>query len=115
MGLSITNFGRSGLHDWLVQRISAVVLALYTVFWVVFFALYPDVQFHQWQQLFAHPVMKVFNLLSLVSICAHAWIGLWTVSTDYIPITSLRFIFQIIFVLVLFVYLVLGIEIVWGV
>ncbi len=29
---SVTNLGRSGVFDWLIQRVTAYVLALYTIF-----------------------------------------------------------------------------------
>ena len=32
MVASVTNLGRSGLYDWVVQRLTAVILALYTLF-----------------------------------------------------------------------------------
>ena len=32
MVASATSFGRSGLHDWLVQRVTAVVLAVYVIY-----------------------------------------------------------------------------------
>ena len=38
MVASVTNLGRSGLYDWVIQRLSAVVLALYTLFLVGFLA-----------------------------------------------------------------------------
>ena len=31
MVANVTSFGRSGVYDWMVQRVSAVVLGLYTV------------------------------------------------------------------------------------
>ena len=37
--------------------------------------------------------MKIFSLAALVSICAHAWIGMWTLSTDYLKPVVLRFFF----------------------
>ncbi|HQN41780.1 MAG TPA: succinate dehydrogenase, hydrophobic membrane anchor protein, partial [Pseudomonadales bacterium] len=42
MVTNVTNFGRSGLHDWLVQRLSALVLAAYTLFLLVFLLINPD-------------------------------------------------------------------------
>lgn len=60
--------------------------------------------------------MKVFSLAALISICAHAWVGMWTISTDYITgSTSLRFIFQLVMAGFLFTYLVWGIDILWSV
>ncbi|MFK4754080.1 MULTISPECIES: succinate dehydrogenase, hydrophobic membrane anchor protein [Oceanospirillaceae] len=115
MVASVTNLGRSGLYDWVVQRLSAVVLALYTLFLVGFLVASPDLQFAQWQGLFAHTWMKVFSMAALVSICAHAWVGMWTISTDYLKNAGVRTLFQLVCVGFLFVYLVWGIDILWSV
>ena len=29
---SVTNLGRSGVYDWVIQRLSAVIMAVYTLF-----------------------------------------------------------------------------------
>ncbi len=45
MVTNITSLGRNGVHDWLVQRISAVVLLAYFVFLVVYVATNTDLSF----------------------------------------------------------------------
>ena len=82
MVTNVTSFGRSGLSDWLVQRVSAVVLAAYTVFIVVYLLCNPDLTHAQWTLLNQHIVMKMFSLAAILSVAAHAWIGLWSVLTD---------------------------------
>ena len=114
MVASVTNYGRSGVYDHLVQRTSAVIIAVYTLFLFGFVVTSPDLQYAQWHGLFAQTWMKVFSLAALVSICAHAWIGMWTVSTDYIKKAAGRFLFQLVCVAAVFVYLVWGIQILWG-
>jgi succinate dehydrogenase / fumarate reductase, membrane anchor subunit len=121
MVTSVTNFGRSGLYDWLVQRIGGAVMAAYTVFLTVYFVLHPDLTFEQWQHLFSQLWMRIFSLVTLLSFVAHAWIGLWAVLTDYLTVrllgakaTPLRILAQIIVVGVVVTYLVWGIEILWG-
>jgi len=113
---SVTNFGRSGLYDWVIQRLSAVILAIYTLFLFGFVVATPDLTFAEWHGLFSQVWMKVFSLAALISICAHAWVGMWTISTDYITgSTTLRFIFQLVMAGFLFTYLVWGIDILWSV
>ncbi len=113
---SVTNFGRSGLYDWVVQRLSAVILAVYTLFLLGFVIATPDMTFAQWHGLFDQTWMKVFSVAAIISICAHAWVGMWTIATDYITgSTGLRFIFQLVCVAFLFTYLVWGIDILWSV
>lgn len=121
MVTSVTSLGRSGVSDWLVQRVSAVILAAYTLYLLGIFALNPNIDYAQWQAIFAGTGMRLFSLLALLSLCAHAWIGMWTISTDYLTsnffgkyATTLRFLFQALCGLVTFVYLVWGVQIFWG-
>ncbi|RBP28564.1 succinate dehydrogenase / fumarate reductase membrane anchor subunit [Marinobacter pelagius] len=114
MGMnSATNIGRNGIQDWIIQRVTAYVLALYTLFLLGFFVT-TDVDYQSWSALFGQGWFKIFTLLALLSIAGHAWVGLWTVSTDYIKSAMQRFLFQTVCVLVIFVYVVWGIQILWG-
>lgn len=114
MVTNVTNFSRSGLSDWLLQRFSAVVLALYSVFIVGYFLTSFDGSYAQWSALFEQTWVRVFTFLSILSIAAHAWIGLWTISTDYIKPTGTRFVFQLVCNLALFTYVVWGVQVLWG-
>lgn len=121
MVTSVTSFGRSGLYDWLIQRIGAVILAAYTIFLAVYLVLHPDLTYEQWHLLFSTLWMRVFSLAALLSFISHAWIGLWSVLTDYITVrlmgskaTALRIFAQVVLGGVSITYLVWGIEILWG-
>lgn len=122
MVTSVTNFGRSGLSDWLLQRATAVVLLAYFVFLAGFLVCTPDLSYEAWKALFACNAMKIFSLLALFSLVAHAWIGLWSVSTDYLTeraigskATAIRLLFQGGYTALAFVYLIWGVQILWGV
>ncbi|TFH86433.1 succinate dehydrogenase, hydrophobic membrane anchor protein [Billgrantia azerbaijanica] len=114
MVTNVTNLGRSGLSDWLIQRVSALILALYTLFIVAYLLFNPGLDYAAWSGLFAQTWMRIFTLLSLISIAAHAWVGLWTVTTDYIKPTGVRVGTQIVIILAIFVFLVWGIQVLWG-
>jgi len=109
-----TSLGRSGLHDWIIQRISAVVLAIYTIYVFNFLLTTPDISFQLLQALFHDEFFKVISLLALVSLISHAWIGLWTVSTDYIKPQAIRFLFQSLLILFCLYCLIWGVQILWG-
>jgi len=112
---SVTNFGRSGVYDWIVQRVTAVVMAAYSLFLLGFFIANPDLQYGDWKALFDCTAMRIASVAMLISICAHGWIGMWTVATDYLTkSTALRFAFYMVCFAFMFVYLVLGIETLWG-
>ena len=121
MVTAVTSFGRSGLYDWLIQRVGAVVLTAYTIFLVVYIALNPDLDFAQWSALFNQLWMHIFSLLALISFITHAWIGLWSVLTDYLTnrllgakATVLRVVAQMVLGVAAVTYLVWGVEILWG-
>jgi len=121
MVTAVTNLGRSGLSDWIIQRVSAVVLAAYTIFICTFLLVTPDLTYELWRELFSELWMRVFSLLALLSIAAHGWIGLWNVITDYLttrllgsPALPLRMVILGIYGLITISYLVWGIEILWG-
>lgn len=114
MVTNITNFGRSGLSDWLIQRVSAIILMFYTIFMVGYLLFSPGLDYVTWSALFAQTWMRIFSLLAFLSLAAHAWIGLWTVVTDYIKPTGIRFAVQIVVILAIFIFVVWGIQVLWG-
>ncbi len=111
---SVTSLGRSGVSDWLMQRVSAYVLAVYTVVLFVFVIVNPGMSYDTWVGLFSQTWFRIFTLMALLSLGAHAWVGLWTVTTDYMKAALPRFLVQAACILTMFVYVVWGIQILWG-
>ncbi|MGH1373697.1 MAG: succinate dehydrogenase, hydrophobic membrane anchor protein [Cellvibrionaceae bacterium] len=121
MVTAVTSFGRSGLYDWMIQRVSGVAMAAYVIFLVGFILTTPNVGYAEWKELYSSLWMRVFSLVTLLSLAAHAWIGLWAVLTDYLTnrmmgskATVLRVLAQMALGVVTVTYVVWGIEILWG-
>ena len=121
MVTQVTSMSRNGVSDWVIQRVSAVVLAAYTLCIFGFVVMNPGLDFETWSVFFKHIGMQIFTMLAIVSTCAHAWIGMWTIGSDYLRehtlgsgADALRFIFQIGCVLVILTYLIWGVSILWG-
>ncbi len=121
MVTAVTNLGRSGLYDWLVQRVSGVVLLAYFTFIGCYIGFNPGMDYGQWQGLFDHTAMRVFSVAAILSIALHAWIGLWCVLTDYLTPRMLggkgnliRGIATAVCGVTLFTYVVWGLQIVWA-
>ena len=117
----VLSLSRNGVFDWLIQRVTAVILAVYSVVIVGYCVMQPEITFDSWRAFFGTTWMQVLTLLALLSTCAHAWIGMWTIGSDYLRehllgsgATTQRFIYQVICMLLTTVYLVWGIRILWG-
>lgn len=108
--LSLTN---NGLRDWLIQRVSAIILMVFYFTLMGFFIFHPSLSFSELRLFFTSPWMRVLTLLSLVSLMLHSWIGIWTVMSDYVKPHSLRFFVELFFILLILIYLFWGFEILW--
>ena len=106
--------GRSGVHDFIIIRVAGINLALYAIFLLGFF-LCNDVTYNVWKDLFSSLGMQVFTIITLLSLLAHIWIGLWQVLTDYVKPVGLRFVLQLALNAAAFSYVVAGLVILWRV
>lgn len=119
MVTAVTSMGRSGLYDWLMQRVTAVILLSYFVF--IACVLMGGVDYASWKALYSQTWMRIFSLMALFSLGIHAWVGMWAVFTDYLTErlmgtrgNILRFTAQSVCALTMFTYVVWGIQILWG-
>jgi succinate dehydrogenase / fumarate reductase membrane anchor subunit len=111
---NVTSLTGNGLKDWLIQRATAVYFAMYTIFLFSFLLLHPNLNFDQWHTLFTNPVFQIATAIALLALSFHAWIGIWTVTTDYIKCTAIRLSVQLMVVLWLLGQFIWGLMIVWG-
>ncbi|NCF32638.1 MAG: succinate dehydrogenase, hydrophobic membrane anchor protein, partial [Proteobacteria bacterium] len=81
---SVTSLTRSGLSDFVVQRATAMILTVYTAWVLGFFLLTPQVDHASLVAFFTNFPMQMFSTLAAVSTIGHAWVGLWTIGTDYL-------------------------------
>jgi succinate dehydrogenase / fumarate reductase membrane anchor subunit len=73
-----------GLRDWLLQRISAVYLAGFLVFFILRIAVKPAQNFQEWHAWFAHPAMTVASTAFILAVLLHAWFGMRDIVLDYV-------------------------------
>lgn len=111
---NVTSLTGLGLRDWLVQRVTSIILGVYVIFLLGYILISAPLDYFSWQALFAKNWMRVFSVLFLLSLFMHAWVGMWTVITDYVKAAWLRLLIELIVIIVLFVYLIWGISILWS-
>jgi len=88
-----------GVKDWLVQRVSAVVMALYALILAAALLGGGPVTYLSWTGLFAQGWMRFATLLFVVSVLVHAWVGVRDLWMDYVKNTGLRLALQALTVL----------------
>ena len=121
MVTNVTSLTRSGLSDFIVQRVTAVILTLYTFCVVGFFLVHPNMTHAELSGYFGSMPMVVFSTLMVLATAAHAWIGMWTVGTDYIRehyfgkhAAVFRGIYQGGSMFILFLYVVWALQLFWS-
>ncbi|HEX4521935.1 MAG TPA: succinate dehydrogenase, hydrophobic membrane anchor protein [Casimicrobiaceae bacterium] len=103
-----------GWKDWLAQRATAVVMALYTLL-LLGIALYQGgIDYATWTALFAHPVFRIATLLFGLALFWHAWIGMRDIWMDYVKPAGLRLTLEVLTVIVLVGYVAWLVEVLWG-
>jgi len=103
-----------GLRDWLAQRVTAVVMAVYTVVVLVHVAGLPQLDYAHWKAMWGLPVMRYATVLFLVSLLVHAWVGVRNIFMDYVKPISLRLSLYVLVILVLLWYAAWSIQILWA-
>ena len=85
-----------GVGDWLVQRATAIVMAVFTLALIlaVIFTSGP-LTYASWSGIFAATWMKFLTFATVISICWHAWIGVCNVFMDYIKPVGIRLALQL--------------------
>jgi succinate dehydrogenase / fumarate reductase membrane anchor subunit len=84
-----------GMRDWLSQRVTAVLMALFTVVLLVQLLLPGPLGYDRWAGIFAAQWMKVLTFVVIVSLAWHAWVGVRDIWMDYVKPVGVRLALQV--------------------
>lgn len=110
---NITSFTNNGLRDWLWQRVSAVIFGSYVSYILWYFICHSPMTYEKWHSLHQCTSVKVFSILAVLSLVIHSWIGIWTVTTDYLKWWRVRLTVQLFVLIVLAAIVVWSIAVIW--
>ena len=102
-----------GLKDWLIQRISAAVMAAYTVIFVILLAGQQNLTHETWRAFMAGGFMRFLTFLFIVSLMYHAWVGVRDIWMDYVKPTGVRLALHALTLLALVGYTGWAVTILW--
>jgi succinate dehydrogenase / fumarate reductase, membrane anchor subunit len=84
-----------GLRDWLSQRVTAVLMAVFTLALIVQVLFGAKLGYLRWSQIFSSQWMKVLTFIAIVSLAYHAWVGMRDVWMDYVKPVGVRLALQV--------------------
>lgn len=102
-----------GLRDWLAQRITGAIMAVYAIILAVALLSGHPITYSVWRDLFANGWMRVATLLFAASLAWHAWVGMRDILMDYVHPTGLRLSLEIATLVTLAGYLGWTVQILW--
>lgn len=102
-----------GWRDWLAQRVTAVIMALYSVVIAAVLITSTPITYRTWSGLFSQGWMRVATLLFAASLAWHAWIGVRDILMDYVHHAGARVALQVAVIVTLAAYLAWTIQILW--
>ena len=102
-----------GTGSWLAQRITAVVMALYSVIALVVVFWGKPLSYAVLRDLFSQGWMRVATLVFMVSLAWHAWVGVRDILMDYVKPDGLRLTLEVVVILLLASYLGWTVQVLW--
>ena len=105
-----------GLRDWLSQRVTAGLMALFTLLVLaqVIFSRGP-IGYDKWAGIFASQWMKVLTFSIIVALLCHVWVGIRDVLMDYVKAVWARLSLQIFTIVWLISCVAWAIQVLWRV
>jgi succinate dehydrogenase / fumarate reductase membrane anchor subunit len=102
-----------GLRDWLLQRLTAVVMAVYTVGFAACLLWHKPATHGDWKAIFAGGFVRLATLFFFLALLYHAWVGMRDIVMDYVKPTGIRLLLQAVIGGVLILYLIWAASILW--
>jgi succinate dehydrogenase / fumarate reductase membrane anchor subunit len=85
-----------GLRDWLAQRVTAALMALFTIALLaqVLFTSGP-LGYEVWAGIFAAQWMKLLTFVVVIALLYHVWVGMRDIWMDYVKPVGVRLVLHV--------------------
>ena len=104
-----------GMRDWLAQRLTAILMAVFTIVLLVSFLTGQNFTYEGWAGLFARQWFKLFTMVTFFGLFYHVWVGIRDIWMDYVKPVGIRLTLQIATVLWLLACAAWTVQILWSV
>jgi succinate dehydrogenase / fumarate reductase membrane anchor subunit len=103
-----------GMRGWLLQRLTALFMALYTVGLLACLLWHAPAGYAEWKAIFAGEFTRIATMGFFAALLYHAWIGMRDILMDYVKPAGLRLTLQAAVAVTLAMYLIWSAAILWG-
>jgi succinate dehydrogenase / fumarate reductase, membrane anchor subunit len=103
-----------GWRDWLVQRVTALVMVLYTLLVLGLLLWFGGLDYAAWKGAFGNEAFRIATFVCMVSLLWHAWVGVRNILMDYVKPVAPRLALQVLVICALVGYAGWAIQILWG-
>jgi succinate dehydrogenase / fumarate reductase, membrane anchor subunit len=103
-----------GLRDWLAQRVTAALMALFTLLVLaqILFTKGP-IGYDKWAGTFSSQWMKVLTFTVILALAYHVWVGMRDIWMDYIKPVWMRLSLQVFTMVWLIACAGWGVQVLW--
>ena len=84
-----------GLRDWLSQRVTALIMALFTLALIIQILLPGPMSYDKWSAIFSAQWMKLLTFVTVLALLVHVWVGVRDILMDYIKPMVVRLLLQV--------------------
>ncbi len=102
-----------GLKDWLAQRITGVMMAIYAVLMAVALVSGAGSSHESWKEFMSCGLVRFASFLFIVSLCWHAWVGVRDIWMDYIQPAGIKLVMHVLTLSALIGYAGWATQIIW--
>jgi len=102
-----------GIMGWLVQRISAAIMALLILLFLAVLLDHHPLSYDIWKTLLSQLWLRIGMQLFLIGLFLHAWVGMRDILMDYVHATGIRLLLQVLVLVALSVYAIWSIRVIW--
>jgi succinate dehydrogenase / fumarate reductase membrane anchor subunit len=84
-----------GMRDWLSQRVTAVLMALFTIALIAQVLFGGPLGYDRWAAIFSTQWMRLLTFVTIVALAWHAWVGVRDIWMDYVKPVGVRLLLQV--------------------
>lgn len=104
-----------GVRDWLAQRVTAILMVVYTLVLLGTFLTAQNFTYEGWASLFSRQWFKLFSLVTFFGLFYHVWVGMRDIWMDYVKNVGIKLTLQIATVFWLLACAAWTVQILWSV